>query len=160
MRELRNPTQKETNDRHANNESSMPNDENKRKHLEMIQGIINRMAGNLFYLRGWTITLVTGLFALSASQGAGKGYFWLAYFLLLIFWILDGYFLSQERLFRELYDNVRQRSEDEIDFSMRTDKYKKSWKNRPYGAMFSATLLWFYVPLSVAMLVVIKVISP
>ena len=138
----------------------MPNDENKRKHLEMIQGIINRMAGNLFYLRGWTITLVPGLFAFSTSQGASKGYFWLAYLLLLIFWILDGYFLSQERLFRSLYDDVRQRSEDEIDFSMRTDKYKKSWKSRPYGAMFSSTLLWFYVPLALAMLVVIKVINP
>jgi hypothetical protein len=85
---------------------------------------------------------------------------WLAYFLLLIFWILDGYFLSQERLFRDLYDDVRQRSEDEIDFSMRTNKYKKSWKHRPYGAMISATLLWFYGPLSLAMLLVIKVISP
>lgn len=138
----------------------MPNDENKRKHLEMIQGIINRMAGNLFYLRGWTITLVTGLFAFSTSQGSSKGYFWLAYLLLLIFWILDGYFLSQERLFRSLYDDVRQRREDEIDFSMRTDKYKKSWKSRPYGAMFSSTLLWFYVPLALAMLVVIKVINP
>ncbi len=38
--------------------------ENKRKHLEFIQGTITRMAGNLFFLRGWTISLVAGLFAL------------------------------------------------------------------------------------------------
>ncbi len=30
--------------------------ENKRKHLEFIQAIISRMASNLFFLRGWTIT--------------------------------------------------------------------------------------------------------
>jgi len=34
---------------------------NKRKHLELIQGIINRMASNLFFLRGWTITLIATL---------------------------------------------------------------------------------------------------
>ena len=38
--------------------------ENKRKHLEFIQGAITRMASNLFFLRGWTISLVAGLFAL------------------------------------------------------------------------------------------------
>ena len=38
--------------------------ENKRKHLEFIQNIISRMAGNLFFLRGWTITLIAALLAL------------------------------------------------------------------------------------------------
>jgi hypothetical protein len=38
--------------------------ENKRKHLELIQGVINRMAGNLFFLRGWTIILIAALLAL------------------------------------------------------------------------------------------------
>lgn len=80
--------------------------ENKQKHLEFIQNAINRMAGNLFYLRGWTITLMTGLFALSAKE-TSQNYILIAYFLVLIFWILDGYFLSQERLFRTLYDYVR-----------------------------------------------------
>ncbi len=36
--------------------------ENKRKHLEFIQAIISRMAGNLFFLRGWTITLIAAFF--------------------------------------------------------------------------------------------------
>ncbi|HOF99438.1 MAG TPA: hypothetical protein PLD44_08685, partial [Paludibacteraceae bacterium] len=77
--------------------------ENKQKHLEFIQGTINRMAGNLFFLRGWTITLITGLFALSTKE-TNQDYILIAYFLILIFWILDGYFLSQERLFRDLYN--------------------------------------------------------
>jgi len=137
----------------------MANDENKRKHLELIQAVISRMAGNLFFLRGWTITLVTGLFALSASKGASGGYVALGYLLLLIFWTLDGYFLAQERLFRDLYDDVRKRDEEAIDFSMRTGKYKKTWRNRWLGAMLSSTLLWFYVPLGLAMLVVMKIIK-
>ena len=42
--------------------------ENKLKHLEMIQGIINRMASNSFALKGWSVTLVAGIFALSSKD--------------------------------------------------------------------------------------------
>ena len=92
------------------------NMENKRKHLEFIQRVINRMAGNLFFLRGWTITLIVALLALFV-KGTNSNY--IIYFLLvlvLVFWILDGYFLSQERLFRALYNHVRKLGEKEIDF--------------------------------------------
>ena len=125
--------------------------ENKRKHLEMIQIVINRMAGNLFFLRGWTITLITGLFALSAAKGMNRDYVLLAYFLLVIFWILDGYFLSQERRFRNLYDDVRKLDEKDIDFSMDTRKYKSIRRNTWLYSIFSSTLLWFYLALVVVM---------
>src|SRR3989344_5504340 len=129
--------------------------ENKRKHLEFIQVVVTRMAGNLFFLRGWTITLITGLFALSAAKGSYDGYILLAYFLILIFWILDGYFLAQERSFLCLYDDVRRLDEVKIDFSMNTKKYKNIWRNTWFGSMLSATLLCFYVPLALAMFVVL-----
>ena len=129
--------------------------ENKRKHLEFIQGIINRMAGNLFFLRGWTITLIAALLALFV-KGTNSNY--IIYFLLvlvLVFWILDGYFLSQERLFRALYNHVRKLDEKEIDFSMNTSEHKKDKKNTWVYAMFSSTLLVFYLPLvGVALLIV------
>ena len=125
--------------------------ENKRKHLEMIQGIINRMAGNLFFLRGWTITLIAALFALAAKDANSK-YIVIAYFPVIIFWILDGYFLSQERLFRSLYNHVRKLDEKEIDFSMDTSEYKKEEKNSWVCSMFSSTLLFFYMPLIIIML--------
>ena len=32
--------------------------ENKRAHLEMIQAVITRMAGNSFLIKGWSVTLV------------------------------------------------------------------------------------------------------
>jgi hypothetical protein len=133
--------------------------ENKRKHLEFIQSVITRMAGNLFFLRGWTITLVTGLFALSATKGTSDTYIILAYFLLAIFWILDGYFLSQERRFRCLYDDVRKLEEKDIDFSMKTSNYAGEWQNQWWGSMLSSTLLCFYVPLALAMLIVLFLIN-
>ena len=121
--------------------------ENKRKHLEFIQNIISRMAGNLFFLRGWTITLIGALLALF-SKGNNANYI-IGFLIVLtfIFWILDGYFLSQERLFRDLYNYVRKLKEEEIDFSMETSDYKKYKKNTLIFSMFSSTLLFFYLPL-------------
>jgi len=133
--------------------------ENKRKHLEFIQNVISRMANNLFFLRGWTITLITGLFAFSATKNVDDKYIILSFLLLGIFWILDGYFLAQERRFRELYNDVRQKEEKDIDFSMITKEYKKIWRNKWIGSMLSATLLWFYLPLAIAMLAVLYLIN-
>lgn len=89
----------------------------KLKHLEMIQGVINRMAHNSFLLKSWSVVLVSALFALSAKEK--NGYLVpLAYFPALAFWVLDGYFLWQERLFRKLYDQVRVLDDADVDFSM------------------------------------------
>lgn len=127
--------------------------ENKLKHLEFIQGAINRMAGNLFFLRGWTITLIAALLALLVKW-TNPDYIFIVYFLVIIFWILDGYFLSQERLFRALYNHVRKLDEKDIDFSMNTEEYKKDKKNSWLRAMFSPTLIVFYLSLiGVALLI-------
>jgi uncharacterized membrane protein len=100
----------------------MSDSPNKHKHLEFIQAAIGRMAGNLFLLKGWSITLIAALFALAAKD-AKQGYILIAYFPLIIFWALDGYFLCMERRFRALYDHVRQLKEEDIDFSMDTGPY-------------------------------------
>jgi len=63
------------------------------------------------------------------------------------FWILDGYFLSQERSYRDLYNYVRKLKEEEIDFSMEISEYQKYKKNTLIYSMFSSTLLIFYLPL-------------
>ena len=125
--------------------------ENKRKHLEFLQGAINRMAGNLFLLKGWTITLIAALFALSAKD-SNKAYVLVAYFPALVFWVLDGYFLSQERRFRSLYDHVRKFDEGQIDFSMDTRPFKDEYRNTWPGAMLSPTLLTYYGALVLIML--------
>ncbi|MFA6376236.1 MAG: hypothetical protein WCX69_02425 [Candidatus Paceibacterota bacterium] len=121
--------------------------ENKRKHLEFIQNIISRMAGNLFFLRGWTITLIGALLALFSKGNSSNYIIFFLIVLTFIFWILDSYFLSQERLFRDLYDHVRKLKEEEIDFSMDITDYKKFKKNTLIYSMFSPTLLIFYLPL-------------
>ncbi|PJC24216.1 hypothetical protein CO057_04020 [Candidatus Uhrbacteria bacterium CG_4_9_14_0_2_um_filter_41_50] len=121
--------------------------ENKRKHLEFIQGIISRMAGNLFFLRGWTITLIGALLALFSKNNSPDYIFYFLILVVFIFWILDGYFLSQERSYRDLYNHVRKLKEEDIDFSMDISEYQKYKKNTLIYSMFSYTLLVFYIPL-------------
>jgi len=116
--------------------------EKKLKHLEMLQNIIDRIAGNSFSLKGWSVVLVSALFALAASD-SNTYFVYLAYLPSMMFWILGGYFLWQERLFHKLYDRVRTASESEIDFSMDTSSVRgevSSW----IGTMFSRTLLIYH----------------
>lgn len=89
----------------------------KQAHLEMIQGVVNRLSHNSFLLKGWSVILVSGMFALAAKDD-DLLFVYLANFPALAFWLLDGFFLKQERLFRKLYDHVRKLPEEKVDFSM------------------------------------------
>lgn len=130
---------------------------NKHKHLEFVQAAVNRMAGNLFLLKGWSITLIAALFALAAKD-SNQAYVLIAYFPLLIFWCLDGYFLSQERRFRALYDHVRNMNEADIDFSMDTRPFSADPRNSWAGAILSRTLVVYYAGLAVVMLVLMYLV--
>ncbi len=121
--------------------------ENKIKHLELIQGIINRMASDSFMLKGWAVTLVAGIFAISAKD-ADKMYFLVAYIPVIIFWFLDTYYLKQEHLYIRLYNDVRQRKEKEIDFSLNAAYYDTKPISEYLNCLMSKTEIWFYLPLA------------
>jgi len=125
--------------------------EKKIKHLEMIQAVITRMGGNLFLLKGWAITLIVALVAITVKD-INIIYMLFAFCVLFVFWLLDGYFLSMERCFIDLYNDVRLKNEEEIDFSMNFNEYKKG-RNTWIKSMFSKTLLIFYGTLLVLMIV-------
>lgn len=118
--------------------------EPKPKHLEMIQSVISRMAQNSFYMKGWSVAIISALFVL-ASKTDKSTYFWFALVPTTAFWIMDGFFLWQERLFRRLYDAVRAKETKDIDFSMNNQEFMKdeTW----VFSAFSATLLIFHIPL-------------
>lgn len=130
--------------------------ENKRAHLQMLQSVITRMSTDSFLLRGWSVFLVSALFALAAS-GSQELFVYLAYFPAIAFWLLDAYYLRQERLFRKLYDRVRTQDEADVDFSMDTSVVEKevdSWA----GVAFSATLRIFHGTVIGSILVVMLVL--
>lgn len=131
--------------------------ENKRNHLNMIQSAIQKMGNNSFALKGWAVTLVAGIFALS-SKDADKMYFLNAYVPILVFWGLDSYYLRQERLYRSLYNNVRTKDESQIDFAMNTTLPELESERTAYSnCLFSATELWFYLPLALLSTLIIVI---
>lgn len=88
----------------------MENIELKVSHLTFIQDIITRMGKNSFFLKGWSITLISAFLAIS-SQSDEKEIIIISYIPLFMFWYLDAFFLHQEKLYRKLYNKV---AENEI----------------------------------------------
>ena len=132
--------------------------ESKLKHLELIQAVVNRMANNSFLLKGWSVTLVSALLALAAAN-SDRRFVFVAVLPLLMFWLLDAYFLRQERLFRKLYDKVRKLDANAIDFSMNTAPHvaeTASW----IGVMFSRTLVIFYGALAAGVIIIALLPAP
>jgi hypothetical protein len=116
--------------------------DNKHSHLNMLQGIINRLSNNSFLLKGWSVVLVSAMFALAAKD-SHLSFIYLAYFPAISFWLLDAYFLWQERLFRKLYDHVREMEEQNINYSMDVSIVKEEVATWPSVA-FSKTIIAFH----------------
>lgn len=107
-----------------------------------MQNVITRMNSNSFLIKGWTITLVSALFALAAKD-ANVNYVLVSYISLPAFWVLDGFYISQERQYRDLYKEVAAKTETDINFSMDASGYCKgdgTW----LAGIFSKTLIPFY----------------
>ena len=132
--------------------------EPKLKHLEFIQGVVNRLASDSFRLKGWAVLLVAALFVLLVRGGSSE-LAAIGIVPVLLFWGLDGYFLWQERLFRALYDHVRGLEDRDIDFSMATSAFQIGWNRTWLGAMLSITLILFYSALIAALAVAAILIS-
>ena len=130
--------------------------ENKRSHLNMIQQIITRMGNNSFSLKGWSVGIMIAIYAF-AGKNEHKAVI-VTLIPLIVFWFLDTYYLMLERKFRELYNEVRLKKEDDIDFDMNFNNIKISMKDiKKYGIVnvfFSKTILPFYLVCIITTLII------
>lgn len=131
--------------------------EQKIKHLEFIQNAITKMGNNSFLIKGWLITIVSALYALSAKD-ANFNYVIISYISIPIFWLLNGFFLSQERRYRALYDVVRVKSENQIDFNMDTKVYNTG-KNTIQSTLFSISIFPLYFMMLIITLYIMFIIK-
>lgn len=116
------------------------------KHLEFVQGIINRLANNSFLIKGWSITILTGLLAVYIATSS-EYFILLSIIPILIFWLLDSYYLWQERLFRDLYDQIVL-GEHPSDYSINFDNVNV--KNKKYlSVAFSKTIFPLHASISI-----------
>lgn len=138
------------------------------KHLDYLQAIITKHNTNSFMLKGWTITLLSALLALSGTIKE-PNISLIAMIPIVIFWCLDTFYLSNERCIIDLFNsavigkyeipktptlkkNFRITDENsekgEInEFDMNFAKFK-IWKDNSWWSVFrSKTMLLYYLPL-------------
>jgi hypothetical protein len=125
------------------------------RHLLFVYVFYNYLKYNgLSYLR------VFAQYESYTQESSHNPYFiYIAYLPAIIFWILDGYFLSQERLYRDLYNHVRKLKDEEVDFSMDIKKFQKNERNSWRSSMISKTVLILYVPLLLMMIMLTIILS-
>lgn len=95
----------------------MSSGEDKLKHLEMIQSVIGRLGGNSFLVKGWSVATGATLYSISIHSHDWK-FAAIGAAAVLVFWILDAYYLHREKLFRRLFDLVRNGDPRSANFSM------------------------------------------
>ena len=132
--------------------------ENKYKHMDYIQSAITRMASNSFYLKGWNVTIIAAIVALSIKESDWRIYA-CALLLNIVFWFLDAYYLKQEKLFRELYRKISAMSDDAaINFSMDTREFKQNVPCVPSIMAKNISITPLYLSISVVLIILIHIV--
>ena len=134
-----------------------PNSEAVRAHLNILQDVIRRMAGNSASCKNWCVVLVAAMLVLVARTDT-PAYALLALLPTLLFWVLDAYYLALERAFRHSYEDFVCKLH--CGGVVLTDLYEVR-PGRPVGQQLRATLwstaVWpFYGMLAAAILLVWK----
>ena len=97
-------------------------------YIDYLGGIINRMASNSANCKNWLLAIIAGCMAMQPSTQAVTSKIWLAYPLVILFGVLDAYYLGCEKYYRkkmgDFVDKVRtdgdQYSESLYKFEERT----------------------------------------
>ena len=122
-------------------------------HLSMIQGVVNRLETNSFTLKALAMTLAAAVLAFLGTVNNPNAAFTAAGSLpVIVFWLMDAQYLRLGRIFRRLYNGVRQ-GEVKEPFSMDYKLYAK-YENSVLRIAFSWSVGWFYGSILVAFLAV------
>lgn len=129
---------------------------NLHKEIDLIQNCISRMARNSFMLKGWAISLLAVVIALTADRLDPLFLFCSIFVPVLCFWYLDAFFLRAEKMYRKMYEWVltaRKEENLEYQYDLNPNRFKDKVESQ-CRVMFSKTLRVFYgIPLSVVLIV-------
>ena len=123
--------------------------DDKRSHLEFIQGVINRLSSNTFLFKGWSITIIGAVFTAMIATN-NNDFLWLILGIVLMFWVIDAYYLMLERGYRRLYKQVAETSSEKIDYGMNIGQFIKfsAWLEalrRPVLLLFYGVILMIII---------------
>ena len=123
------------------------------KHLEMVQGVITRMAENSRACKLWCVTLVSAVLVLVARTEK-PDYALIALIPAVLFLVLDTYYLALERAFRESYDAFVQKLHEGV---MASEELYRVASSGSIPGHFVASLksfsIWPFYPTLVLMII-------
>src|SRR5436309_15011809 len=130
-------------------------------HLEIMQSVIQRMGANSAASKGWCIALVSAILVIVADKGR-PAFALIAAIPTILFLLLDGYYLSLERRFRESYNGFIERLHQ--GGVAATDLYAVTPAgtagNQFFRSLGSFSIWPFYAALGLMILVTMQLIIP
>ena len=134
--------------------------ETDRHYISLLQENINRMSGNSSSCKTWLVTLVAAILAIQLTSDELRNVLWVALGLIVLFYILDSYYLALERKFVSIEKEfIKQALEKEdglvspglysFDIKSITDRRATIW-----SAFFSPSTCPFYLILFCIVLIV------
>ena len=119
-------------------------------HLTILQGVIERMASNSRLLKAWCITIVAAILVVVAGKDK-PDYVLITLVPIIMFCVLDAYYLALERGFRKAYEDFVRKLHDgalTINDMYVVKPIGKIW-SLWLGAFLSPSIWLFYVLIGV-----------
>jgi len=128
-------------------------------HLNITQSVIQRMATNSSSCKAWCITVVSAILVIVADKSKSQ-YALLAIIPNILFLVLDAYYLSLEKMFRNSYnDFIEKLHKNRIDSS---DLFAVVPKGKLFKTFFKSILsfsIWpFYLTLFIMIILAKEII--
>ncbi len=124
-------------------------------YLQMIESIIDRMSNKSGNIKGFAVSIVAGVTALSFKE-TSPYVLVLSFMTILIFLWLDLYYLGMERKYKYFYKQVCKGRK--IDFCLSLDLKESEIriaKATKWQCLTSKSIYYFYIPLAIVMIIIL-----
>lgn len=121
----------------------------------MIESIIDRMSNKSGNIKGFAVSIVAGVTALSFKE-TSPWVLLLSFLTIFIFLWMDIYYLGMERKYKFFYKQVCKGKE--VDFNLSLDLKEseiKKAKATKLQCLTSKSVYYFYIPLGVVMAIIL-----
>lgn len=128
--------------------------------LANLQSIIARMASTSQQMKNWSVTIVTGFIAITSQlKEIGCLYYFVPALICAIFAYLDSYYLSQEKIFRKIYDRLSNipvgSGVNYFKFDDEINKEKNNKENTTKNSFRSSSIKPFYISMAVISIIIL-----
>lgn len=135
----------------------MNNNDQEAQHRFFVHNTINRLNNNSFQIKAIMITIVGAFIAIYASTSKDI-FFVIPCPLIFIFWLLDSYYLQQEKKFRGIYNDIcdlvpKNEKKTKQLFEINPKIYKGG-KYNFFRSMFSLSFMLLYLALILLLLLI------